>query len=328
MPSSAVRTFSDPDDYAASIRGTSAEMTVIGRGHFEAKLTQIELHRLRMQRFYDNLPRVAHSAAVTGRAIVNFRIRPGPSMLANGVELKPTSIMRHSDGLDAFQRSSGCAYWGSISLPVEAVASAGATLGGCDLAPPKDPLTVTPTLCAMAKLQRLHAAAGVLAEDTPEIIAHPEAAYGLEQALIEALVGCLSGGEAGEDKSAQRRHSLIMRRFRRVVEENPDRALYIPELAAEIGVSLSTLRVCCEEQLGMSPKRYLMLRRMHFVRRALLDNAPGTSTVTNIATRYGFFELGRFSGQYGSLFGESPSATLRRKRDSGVTGPSDFPNFC
>jgi len=328
MPSTAVRTFSDPDDYAASIRGTSAEMTVVGRGHFKAKLTQIELHRLRMQRFSDNLPRIAHSAAVIWRAIINFRLLPGPSMLANGVELEPTSIIRHSDGLDAFQRSSGSACWGSMSLPVEEMASAGATLGGCDLAPPKDPLTATPTPYAMAKLRRLHAAAGVLAEDTPEIIAHPEAAYGLEQALIEALVGCLSGGEAGEDKSAQRRHSLIMRRFRRVIEENPDRGLYIPELAAEIGVSLSTLRVCCEEQLGMSPKRYLMLRRMHFVRRALLDNAPGTSTVTNIATRYGFFELGRFSGQYGSLFGESPSATLRRKRDSGVTGPSDFPNFC
>ena len=141
-------------------------------------------------------------------------------------------------------------------------------------------------------------------------------------------MGCLSGEYAGEDRLAQRRHSLIMRRFRRVVEENPDRALYIPELAAEIAVSLSTLRVCCEEQLGMSPKRYLMLRRMHFVRRALLDSAPGTSTVTKIATRYGFFELGRFAGQYGSLFGESPSATLRRPRDSGVTGPSDFPNFC
>ena len=42
MPSTAVRTFSDPDDYAASIRGTSAEMTVVGRGHFKAKLTQIE----------------------------------------------------------------------------------------------------------------------------------------------------------------------------------------------------------------------------------------------------------------------------------------------
>ena len=96
MPSSAVRTFSDPDDYAASIRGTSAEMTVMGRGHFRAKLIQVELYRLRMQRFSDNLPRIAHSAAVTGRAIVNFRIRTGPSMLANGVELKPTSIEMHT----------------------------------------------------------------------------------------------------------------------------------------------------------------------------------------------------------------------------------------
>ena len=43
----------------------------------------------------------------------------------------------------------------------------------------------------MARLQRLHAAAGQLAKDAPEIIAHPEAARGLEQALIEAMVGCL-----------------------------------------------------------------------------------------------------------------------------------------
>ena len=73
MPSSAVRTFTDPDDYAAAIRATRAELTVTGRGHFTAKLTRIDLHRLWMQRFSDNLPRVAHSAAMTGRAIISFR---------------------------------------------------------------------------------------------------------------------------------------------------------------------------------------------------------------------------------------------------------------
>ena len=51
MPSSAVRTFSDPDDYAASIRASKAEVTVTGRGQFTAKLTRIDLHRLWMQRF-------------------------------------------------------------------------------------------------------------------------------------------------------------------------------------------------------------------------------------------------------------------------------------
>ena len=79
--------------YAVSIRGTRAEMTVIGRGHFDAKLTRIELHRLRTQQFSDNLPRIAHSAAVTGRAIINFRIQSGPSLLAGSAELEPTNIM-------------------------------------------------------------------------------------------------------------------------------------------------------------------------------------------------------------------------------------------
>ena len=62
MPSSAVRTFSDADDYAASIRGGTVELTLVGRGDFNAKLTRIELHRLWMQRFSEKLPRVVEAA--------------------------------------------------------------------------------------------------------------------------------------------------------------------------------------------------------------------------------------------------------------------------
>jgi hypothetical protein len=92
MPSSAVRTFTDPDEYAASIRATRAELTVIGRGHFTANLTRIDLHRLWMQRFFDNLPRVGHSAPATGRAIISFRTAPGPSFLWSGSKcIRPAS---------------------------------------------------------------------------------------------------------------------------------------------------------------------------------------------------------------------------------------------
>jgi hypothetical protein len=46
MPSSAVRTFADPDAYASAIRATKAELTVTGRGQFAAKIIRTDLHRL------------------------------------------------------------------------------------------------------------------------------------------------------------------------------------------------------------------------------------------------------------------------------------------
>jgi AraC-like DNA-binding protein len=315
MPSSAVHTFTDPDDYAAAIRATKAEVTVTGRGKFTAKVTRIDLHRLWMQRFSDDLPRVGHSAGISGRAIISFRTQPGPSLLWGGAEMHPTNIVRHGEGESTFQRSSGSASWGAMSLPMEDAVTVGETLAGCDLTPPRSAMLIIPSPSAMAMLQRLHAAAGQLAENASEIIAHPEAARALEQALIEALVGCLRTGEVREDRLARHHHSLVLRRFRRAVEENPDQPLYIPELCGAIGVSDRTLRLCCQEQLGMSPKRYLMLRRMHLARRALRDGSPGTTTVTDTATQYGFWQFGRFAGEYKALFGEAPSATLHRPRE-------------
>lgn len=103
-----------------------------------------------------------------------------------------------------------------------------------------------------------------------------------------------------------------MRRFHRALADDPDRAIYLLELCAAIGVPERTLRACCEEQLGMGPKRYLLLRRLHLAHQVLRDTEPGGGTVTEIATRFGFWQFGRFSGAYRALFGEPPSATLRR----------------
>jgi AraC-like DNA-binding protein len=82
----------------------------------------------------------------------------------------------------------------------------------------------------------------------------------------------------------------------------------------------------------MSPKRYLWLRRMNLARRALRRADPESTTVTEIATNYGFWELGRFSVAYRSLFGESPSTALRRPADNPnpaktSTLPGDLPNL-
>ena len=291
MPSSAVRTFTDPDQYAASIRQGTYELTVTGRGNFTAKLTRIDLHRLWMQRFSETFPRISHVAGWGGRAIIAFRTQPGPSLLRVGMEMRPTTIVQHSVGQDYYQNSSGLACYGSMSLPIEVMTCVGAAIAGCDLTPPKDALTIIPLPAAMARLQRLHAAAGALAEDAPAVIAHPEAARGLEQALIEAMLACFTTGQVQEDRTALRHHTMIMRKFYGAIEESPNEALYLPELCTGIGVTERTLRVCCQEQIGMDPKRYLTLRRMQFARRALRESDPTETTVTEIATRYGFWQF-------------------------------------
>ena len=89
--------------------------------------------------------------------------------------------------------------------------------------------------------------------------------------------------------------------------------LYLPEICASIGVPERTLQSVCVDYLGQSTRRYLWLRRMNLVRRALALANPETNTVTTIANDHGFGELGRFAVEYRALYGESPSTTLRRR---------------
>jgi len=255
---------------------------------------------------------VAHTASRSERVSITFRTQPGPTLLWGDAEMLPTNIVRHGESGSPFQRSSGSVSFAAMSLPVEDAAVVGETLAGSDLTRPKQTLIVTPAPSAMTRLQTLHATAAGLAEDAPEIIIHPEAARSLEQALIQAMADCLATREGRKNTLAQGQHAIVMRRFRRVVEENPEEPLYIPDICKAIRVSPRALVMCCQEHLGMAPKRYLLLRRMHLVRRALRQATPGTTSVTEIATRYGFWQLGRFAVAYRSLFGETPSATLRR----------------
>jgi AraC-like DNA-binding protein len=310
MPSSVIRKATDPDEYRAVNRRPCVELTVTARGPFTASITRIDLHRLWMQRGRESLPRIRHAEPSPDRNIIAFLTQDGQDTVRNGVEFHPGDLALLSPRHSHRYRSFGPVHWGGMSLPLADMAEISAKVAGHDLMPQSDEQIVTPPAVAMAKLQRLHAAAGELAEHAREIIARPEAARGLEEALIDAMVDCLTTPDRREDRAAQRRHTAIMQRFRMALEASDDKAVYLPELCSRIGVSGRTLRLCCQEHLGMGPKRFLLLRRMHLARRAL-RKADANATVTDIATEFGFWELGRFAVEYKALFGESPSETLQ-----------------
>jgi len=310
MAHSGVLSVTEPGEFAEAFHGANVNISVLTPGDFNAKITRAYLPSLLIMRVSESHPRILHSVVGSDRAIFSFQTERGPGIFRNGVELPPNGIARLARHQSYFQRSLGPVRWTNMSLPVEELHTA----ASCDLTPPQVEAIATPAPTAMAKLQRLNAAAGSLAESAPEVIDIPEAARGLEQALVEALVTCLGTADRFEDKAAQRRHHAIMRRFHAVLEAEPDRPLYVLEMAEAVGVSVRTLSACCHEHLGVGPKKYLLLRRMGLARQALYAAHPDATTVTDVATQYGFWQLGRFACEYRLLFGESPSLTLRRKR--------------
>jgi AraC-like DNA-binding protein len=92
--------------------------------------------------------------------------------------------------------------------------------------------------------------------------------------------------------------------------------VFVSELCEAARVSQPTLFRIFHEVFGMGPKQYLQIRRLHQVRRQLLRGIKDSS-VSSVAFDYGFWQLGRFGQAYKTLFGETPSQTLRsRSKDA------------
>jgi AraC-like DNA-binding protein len=320
MPGSGTGTFIDPDDYLARFNHVRIDLLATSQGALKADLTWATLHRLQLLRGEEDLPRIAYVSLDPTLVFVGFAARPGTSMLWGGVELQTGDLIFHSRGERFHQRTTGPCSWSLVGLAPEHLERYGGALSGKPLSLPASSRILRPAMRDAARLRRLHAQACRLAETRPRVLAHPEVARAIEQGLIHALVTCLSA-KAGDGGAARRHHARIMVRFEDVLADHPSRPLPMPELCALIGVTERTLRSCCAAFLGISPSRYVLLRRLKTARIALRAADPSTASVAEIANGCGFTELGRFAVAYRTTFGESPSTTLRGSAGSGILGP-------
>lgn len=105
-------------------------------------------------------------------------------------------------------------------------------------------------------------------------------------------------------------HSLY-RRARELVEDQPDEPMGVTEIARRLGVPSDILRSAFKETVGIGPGLWLRLKRLDGARRDLLAARGSEHPVSDIAMKWGFWHLGRFSAYYAALYGESPSSTVR-----------------
>lgn len=112
----------------------------------------------------------------------------------------------------------------------------------------------------------------------------------------------------GEGISIAPRHVPQVEEF---IEAHPERKIDLRTPIWLTGTSASGIYAGFKRFRGYKPFALLKRTRLTRVRTDLLA-ATTANRVTDIALRWGFAHLGRFSADYRAEFGELPSETLRR----------------
>ncbi len=82
------------------------------------------------------------------------------------------------------------------------------------------------------------------------------------------------------------------------------------DVAEAVGMSQRSLQAAFRREHDITAIDYLRRVRLDRVQEELRRSDPGRATVAEIAQRWGFAHLGRFSASYTNRFGEYPSTTL------------------
>jgi len=306
LPASRSSAFNDVEQFEAAFLGTRLNLLLLGPGRFEARVTRIALPQFTLFGCSENLPAIAHIALREHTAGLVFPTAENRPARAAGVDLRIGEVAVLSPG----QRFHLCMpplfSWGLVLFGRKELNQwlGSRRVGSCvaRLAPPHP---------AVRRLLRLHGRSVHTTMTKPELVSDLGPASELEQALKQTLALCITEGTLQKLRPSCHNHSRIIERFEDVLQAGAWRPLRSSGFAALLGVSTRTLRMCCQEHLGMSPDRYVRLWRLNMARRRLLRSSPEATTVREIAMQCGFPELGRFAVVFRRTFGEAPSTTLR-----------------
>jgi AraC-like DNA-binding protein len=104
------------------------------------------------------------------------------------------------------------------------------------------------------------------------------------------------------------RYPQIVDHFVRIARANFGNVVRVDDLCRLAGANPRTISRAFKVVHDTTPSCYLRELRLMEVRSVLLSGRNRAS-ITQVATRFGFRELGRFSVLYRSRFGEAPSVT-------------------
>lgn len=164
------------------------------------------------------------------------------------------------------------------------------------------------------RIHRLMREVSNVARNSPQTISSPVASRVLVDDLVASVVELLSPGNGRQRDHLVGRPQKSRKQIVTAANERLESVGLVPvsiaNLARELSVSERTLRTAFLDYFGVGPIRYQRDWRLHRVRRELLAKGASETTVTEVLSRFGIWQHGRFAGAYRKRFGELPSETL------------------
>jgi AraC family ethanolamine operon transcriptional activator len=103
----------------------------------------------------------------------------------------------------------------------------------------------------------------------------------------------------------------LVRQTEAFLEAHLHQPITLTTVTSELFTSKRTLLYAFKDVLGISPMAYLKVLRLQAVRRLLKTTDAEAKTVAAMAAEHGFYSPGHFCRDYKTMFGETPTETLK-----------------
>jgi AraC family ethanolamine operon transcriptional activator len=310
--------FDEPEDLLAAMPGVVFRAVPQCPGPFKVSITSFDLGDIVFQTGECG-PVAALAVASPGTAVVQLPFDGVETLILNGRAVQPGVVGFYGPGGMLERANPRLTRYAVMILPADAAEAL--------LSLPSDSLLLRPG--GQGQMQAhphawksavdLVRAATAAAIANPQTLAAEEARRSLRASVLHAAHELIAGPEDGEGpriiraSPARRRIVLVADEYLRA---NPARPIYTEDLCSALGVSATRMAEAFRASFGISPHRFLKLRRLAMVRASLRsrDGDGPTPLVKTVALSNGFWHLGQFSHDYRAMYGEMPSETLARTR--------------
>ncbi|MCK9923016.1 helix-turn-helix transcriptional regulator [Frankia sp. AgPm24] len=148
----------------------------------------------------------------------------------------------------------------------------------------------------------------------PEAMAQPLLAGSASRLLAAAMLSAFPNNWITEPRHYDRTDATPATLARAVafIDANADLDISATDIARAAHVTVRALQLAFRRHLDTTPMACLRRVRMDRANAQLLAANPGDgTTVTDVASRWGYVSPSRFSARYRDTFGQAPSDTLR-----------------